>query len=349
MTLPLVGTETIDLVDLVADLKTPRSALLDRYFSTAVTFDTDMVQVEVEKGRRTIAPLVSPLVPGRVQQRAAHETRLIKPAYVKPKTVFDPTTTPVERALGEPIAGNLSAEERVNRALQQAMEQQDRQILRREEVMAAEVLRTGKLTLAGEDYPTTTVDFQRDASLSPATLAGGELWSAATPKIAAKLEALAKLVRKVSGVNPIDVIMGDDAFSAFIEDAGVKGQLDNRAIVGSQLTPGTEVAEGLTFHGVFNRRNMFTYSGWYVDPLDNTEKELWPAKVIAMVSGGDQGLRGRRFYGAIRDPKAGFRPLARFPKIWTDEDPAVTWLMTQSAPLVAPLRPDATLSVQVLA
>lgn len=347
MTIPI--SQTVDLTDLVEELKTPRSALLDRYFPTTSTFGTEVVQVDVEKGRRTIAPLVSPRVPGRPQARAGHQTNLIKPAYVKPKVAFDPDTTPVERQLGEPIGGNLSPEERHDRALLREMEAQDRQLIRREELMAAEALRTGKLTLVGEDYPATTVDFQRDASLSVAALAGGELWSAATPKIAAKLEALAKLARKISGVNPIDVIMGEDAFGAFIEDAGVKGELDNRNITGSSLAPGIEVSEGLTFQGVFRRRNIFTYSGWYVDPADNTEKEIWPAKVITMASPGEQGIKGRRFYGAIKDPAARFAQVRSFVKMWTENDPAVTWLMTQSAPLVAPLRPDASLSVQVLA
>ena len=345
----IATSQTVILTDLVEDLKTPQSAIVTRYFPVTSTFDTEVVQVDVEKGRRTIAPLVSPRVPGRPQTRAQHQTNLIKPAYVKPKVEFDPDTTPVERQLGEPIGGNLSAQERHDRALFREMSAQDRQLIRREELMGTEALRTGKLTLVGEDYPATTVDFQRDATLSPAALAGGELWSAATPKIAAKLEALAKLVRKASGVNPIDVIMGEDAFGAFIEDAAVKGELDNRGITGSALTPGIEVSEGLTFQGVFRKRNVFTYSGWYVDPADDTEKEIWPAKVITLASPGEFGVKGRRFYGAIKDPKAGFAAVRSFVKMWTEEDPAVTWLMSQSAPLVAPLRPDASLSIQVLA
>lgn len=347
--MPIPVGQTILLTDLVEDLKTPRSALLDRYFPVTSTFDSEVVQVDVEKGRRTIAPLVSPLVPGRPQARAGHETNLIKPAYVKPKVSFDPDTTPVERQLGEPIGGNLSAEERHDRALLREMEAQDRQLIRREELMGTESLRTGKLTLVGEDYPARTVDFQRDASLSVAPLAGGELWSAATPKIAAKLQALAKLVRKISGVNPIDIIMGEDAYGEFIENAAVQARLDNRRTAGSSQSPGTEVAEGLTSHGPFDNFNIFTYSGWYVDPVDDTEKEIWPAKVITMVSPGELGIKGRRFYGAIKDPVAGFAAVRSFVKMWTENDPAVTWLMTQSAPLMAPLRPDASLSVQVLA
>lgn len=341
--------DTSILADVVADLKRPASALLDRYFGTERRFDTESVTVDVMKGRRTIAPLVSPFVPGKVQQRQTHSTREIKPAYVKAKTPFDPVTTPVERQPGEAIGGSLSAQERHDRALIRELEAQMAQIVRREELMAAEALRTGKLVLVGEDYPTTEVDFQRDNSLSVATLTGNNLWSAySTAKPAKNFEAWAKLVRQISGVNPTDVIMGDDAYGEFIEIAAVRDQLDNRGITGSSQQPGTEVVEGLSFQGVFNRRNIYTYSGWYVDPLDDTEKEIWPAKVVVMTAPGDQGVMGRRLYGAIRDPKAGFQALPFFPKMWEDEDPAVTWLMTQSAPLVAPLRPDATLSVQVL-
>lgn len=341
--------ETAVLVDVVADLKRPQSALLDRYFGVEKRFDTEMVIVDLIKGRRTIAPLVSPLVPGRVQERQRHATNAIRPAYIKAKTPFDPATTPVERQPGEAVGGSLSGQERHDRALIRELEAQMAQVVRREELMAAEALRTGKLVLQGEDYPLTSVDFQRDASLTVATLTGTALWSASTTaKPARNFEAWAKLVRQASGANPTDVIMGDDAFSEFIDIASVQDSLDNKGIVGAQMQPGTEVAEGLTFHGVFNRRNIFTYSGWYVDPADDTEKEIWPAKVVAMVAPGEQGVMGRRLYGAIKDPKAGFQALPFFPKMWEDDDPATTWLMTQSAPLVVPQRPDATMSVQVL-
>ena len=45
----------------------------------------------------------------------------------------------------------------------------------------------------------------------------------------------------------------------------------------------------------------------------------------------------------IMDEKAAFKALRYFSKSWLEEDPAVRWLLMQSAPLVVPYRPNASL------
>ncbi len=345
--MPVTVHSTQTLIDVVANLKRPRSGILDRYFSDEVTFDTEAVDVDIEKGRRVIAPLVSPRLPAPVRKRPPSETRAIKPAYVKEKIPFDPADALV-RAVGENIGGSLSGQEREDRALLRSLDSLTMAVTRRIELMATEALRTGKLVLVGKDYPSTTVDFQRDALLTPAALAGAALWSASTSKPLRDIEKLRKAVRKASGVNPIDVVMGDDAFAEFQEHATVKDRLDTRNRTGNELQV-TQVSEGLAFQGVVDNANILTYSGWYIDPLDDTEKEIWPAKEIAVASPGREGINGKRLYGMIQDPKASYEPMPFFPKMWEEDDPAIVWVMVQSAPLVVPTRVDASGSQQVLA
>ncbi len=62
---------------------------------------------------------------------------------------------------------------------------------------------------------------------------------------------------------------------------------------------------------------------------------------------GSSAVEGIRHFGAIRDEKAGYCPMQMFPKLWTTEDPAVRYLMMQSAPLLVPYRPDATIAATV--
>jgi hypothetical protein len=52
-------------------------------------------------------------------------------------------------------------------------------------------------------------------------------------------------------------------------------------------------------------------------------------------------------YGAIKDEAAGMQALDYFSKSWTQPDPAVRFLMLQSAPLVVPYRVNATLAAKV--
>ena len=58
---------------------------------------------------------------------------------------------------------------------------------------------------------------------------------------------------------------------------------------------------------------------------------------------------GVRCFGAILDEKAGFNAMAVFPKMWSQQDPSATYVMTQSAPLTVPVNPNNSLTAQVLA
>ena len=109
---------------------------------------------------------------------------------------------------------------------------------------------------------------------------------------------------------------------------------------------GAQLQEGIVYRGDIDGIRVFTYAGWYVDPETNLEEEIWPSNVAALCSG---GLEGGRFYGAIKDPRAGFQAVPYFPTMWIDNDPPVEWLMVQSAPLVVPQRVDAAVAVEVVA
>ena len=104
---------------------------------------------------------------GKVVSAEGFETRSFKPAYVKDKRRFDPNA-PLKRLIGETIGGSLAPMNRREAALNRALTNQVENLTRREEVMAAEALRTGKITVAGEDYPTQVIDFQRDTELTVA-------------------------------------------------------------------------------------------------------------------------------------------------------------------------------------
>jgi len=63
---------------------------------------------------------------------------------------------------------------------------------------------------------------------------------------------------------------------------------------------------------------------------------------------GSRQIEGYRAFGAIRDEAAGFQAVPYYVKSWLEEDPAVRFIMMQSAPLVVPYRVDASLCATVL-
>ena len=75
-----------------------------------------------------------------------------------------------------------------------------------EEVMAAEILRTGQVVVSGDGYPSTTVNFGRDAALTKA-LTGSATWETAAVNPIEDLEDWADLVQTKSGMIAKTVII----------------------------------------------------------------------------------------------------------------------------------------------
>jgi hypothetical protein len=96
------------------------------------------------------------------------------------------------------------------------------------------------------------------------------------------------------------VIMGLDAWDNFSDNADVKARLDNRNTQGAVMAPGAQTQEGGIFRGTIDNFNIFTYAGWYVDPADDAEKEIFPAGEVVLTSGAIEGVRA---FGAILEGK----------------------------------------------
>jgi len=54
-------------------------------------------------------------------------------------------------------------------------------------------------------------------------------------------------------------------------------------------------------------------------------------------------------FAAIQDVASNFAPLEIFPKMWNAEDPSTTFVMSQSAPIMVPMNPNASLRARVIA
>ena len=58
-------------------------------------------------------------------------------------------------------------------------------------------------------------------------------------------------------------------------------------------------------------------------------------------------VEGVRCFGAIKDLDAGLQPLEVYSKMWRNEDPSVEYILSQSAPLMVPKRPNASFKIVV--
>lgn len=314
--------------------------LLDRYFAREQRSAVEEIHFDIEKNNRRIAPFVSPLVAGKIVESKGFNTAVFRPAYVKDKRVFD-VNRPLKRAIGEQIGGTMSPMARLQSAITYELQDQVTMLGRRLEVMAGETLALGQVTVVGDQYPSTVVNYTRDSTLTVA-LTGGNRWGQTGVKPLDSLQDWSQIVLKLVGAMPRDVIMTVDAWKLFRNDADVKVRLD-RFRGTSTVQPDAQIEEGGAFMGGIDGFNIFVYSGWYTND-SGVETVILPANTVLLVS---PQIEGYRAFGAIRDEEAGYQAVPNFSKSWIDHDPAVRYLLMQSAPLTVPYRPNAMLAATV--
>jgi hypothetical protein len=334
---------THTLTTVVASLLGDPQFLVDRYFGAVQTETSEEIHFDVMDGKRRIAPFVSPLVEGQIVTQQGFSTYTFKPAYIKDKRVFD-MNKPLKRSAGEQIGGTLSPMDRLRALIGVQLQDQRTMLNRRFEVMAGEILATGKCTITGDKYPTVIVDFGRNPLN---TVTAATLWSDPTANPLTDLATWSAVGLQTQGFQLTDVIMTPDSWTAFSTNKYVQDRLNLYRGIGAapSLNLQAPSAEGAVYMGTIDTFNIWQYLAWYVDPADGIEKTILPAKTVIMTS---PLMAGVQAYGAIRDEEAGLQPLPLFVKSWIEPDPSVRFIMLQSAPLLVPYRPNGSLAATVL-
>lgn len=312
---------------------------LDNHFGRQIAFTTEQVMFDEIETIRQIAPFVSPVVQGRVMRSEGYSTKVFRPAYSKPKHIIDPNRM-FARQAGEDLGGDTSPEARWNAAIVQNITEERQQLQRLWNWMAAMAVIHGKVTVAGEDYPTQVVDFGRHADLTR-VLQGTTRWGEADADPLADIAALRTRSALLSGSTITRLTMGLEAFDRFFADEKVQKMLkgDIRVTTSdSVLSAFGSTDQPFEYRGVLQGANgqgrleVYTYNEQYEDRNRQTVDIMSPYDVVG--TGG--GIQGVRCFGAIRDKRAGLQALPIFPKSWDQEDPSVSYTMSQSAPLMVP-------------
>lgn len=314
---------------------------LDNFFPRQMTFTTEEIMFDRIKTNRRLAPFVSPVVQGRVIRSQGYETRAFRPAYSKPKHIVDPNRV-FSRLAGEDIGGSSNPAQRWNAAVAENMAEERNMLQRLFNWMAAMSVIHGKVTITGEDYPTQVVDFGRNAGLTR-ILAGAARWGESGAAPLEDIADLRTLAFREGGSVINRLTMGLEAFDRFFKSQDVKDLLKGDSVNVNRTSDSTLSAMGSTdtpyeYRGVLQGANgqgrieVYTYNEQYEDAAGNTVDYMSPYDVV----GTGPGIQGVRCFGAIRDKRAGLQPIPIFPKMWDQEDPSVTYTMSQSAPLMVP-------------
>lgn len=335
--------DTTTLLGVVQQLPRFQPFMLSLFFPAVRTFGSRKIAFDDMAEDHRIAPFVSPIEAGQVMHARGSELKDFAPAYIKPKHLVDPERV-LDRMPGESIGGILSPGARRNAIIADNLLKERNAIMIRQEWMAVQAVLDGKVIVSGEKYPTTEVDFGRDAALTK-VLTGTALWTDTTNSN--PVDDVEDWSGELAGP-ATDMVMGKDAWKAFRKHPKVKEVLDTQ-LRGTQssLEIGAGNGEWYRLVGVLSGNiRVWVYSAYYEAEGTGTPTQYIPSNRIVL---GSSALRGVRAFGAIRDGSADYKAMEMFPKHWvTNDDPFAEYTMTQSAPLMVPTRPNASMSATVV-
>lgn len=304
----------------VQKLPPVRTFFRSTFFKHEETFTTKNVDVDFRKGSRKVAPFVSRLIGGKVVPNTGYETKTYTPPLVAPEKV---TTVDdlLQRRPGESIySGRTPAERAVLKMADDFVELRE-QIVRREELMCAQTILTGKIPIIG-DGVNEEIDFffTNKETISEAK----KKWTADTSDPIADLKRWHETVQKTGFVNCDICVMGTGVANAFVGNAKVQKVLDvknyNLAVIQPrQLPNGYNVSGNLTNQGLIftSTTNGIWTTGQ--NPAAPEDKPLVPADSLALLStSSDYSM----YYGAItliKEPDGNFMTVEGkyVPDTWT--------------------------------
>lgn len=314
------------------------------FFPETYEFDTAEVYFDRVLDDMRRAPFVAPLSPGKIQQNRGFRKETIVPASMKPKNQITGNEV-MARMAGEAIGGTMSASEREAALREWYLMKQMERIARTREWMASSILRTGAVTIVGDDYPSTVVNFQRTGSLTK-TLAGAARWNQAGISPYDNVDAWMDEVATASGSAVNIVVMDRLAWGLYAADPKAQKALDRQlgqtAAITLGLTP--TVPGAPVFKGRDGGVEFYVYNDVQQSETFVNEK-LIPDYTVMMGSQG--GFRGAKLCGVVQHAENHFEKGEYFPHEWIDPNTGAQWVETITAPMLASGRIDASLAATV--
>jgi hypothetical protein len=342
---------TATLLGTMRELEAPSNYWLDLCFPRVFTSTDEYIDFTKLDQKRRLAPLVVPTAQGKPIYSAAEKVYRVKPAYLKPKDPVTATRMIKKHAgMGELLNPRpQTPQARYNAIVADILAVHRDAIERRWEWMASQAVIYGKITLEDDAYPEVVVDFER-AGAHDVTLGVGVRWGDAGVSILGNIESWRSTIRLASfggGTNRItvgasvwEVMRADDEIREFLKtDLRTS---NNGMDLNVSMREGLEVERVGRLSGTLD---VYVYSDYYQDSTGTTIPFMDPRDVVLT----GPNVAGVRCFGAIQDTKANFQALPIFPKMWDQEDPSATFILSQSAPLMVPINPNNTFRARVLA
>lgn len=328
---------TREMMEAIDQTPPVRTFLQRTFFPTDNTHVTEKVEFDVRKGKRTMAPFVSPRIGGKVITRQGFKTNQFTTPKLAPEralTVDDIS----QRMIGENIYSQRTPAEREDELLAKDMTDLEESIARRKEWMCRQVLYEGKLDVVDEEEG---IDVQVDFGFTNIVVLGAdEQWSLATVDPLKILRARRKKTIKDTGTAPDIAIFSSDVIEDFISNPAIVKAMDVLNMKNVVIEPRI-VDPALTFYGRIAELDLdiYTYDEWFLNDEGEDEAMVPPGTVLLAHSGGEGAIE----YGLVtqmEDKKFHSYEGKLVPKVWADEKDEVKKIRLTSRPLPRPYDVD---------
>lgn len=327
-----------ELMPMIPSLFVGGNFLTRLLFPLVTTFTTAEVYFDRILDDLQAAPLVGPLSPGRIIDVPGYRKESVIPASMKPKNQVLPDQV-MSRLPGEAIGGEMSTEDRAAAIREWYLVAHMRRIMRRREMMAADLIKTGSMTLVGEDYPSTIVDFDRDNSLTEA-LTLTDRWGESGVSPFDDFDEMCNDVGDASGSAVEFGIFDKKAWALFEADPKFAKSIDRTLGQTSSAELGFKpgVPGKPTFKGRIGDVELYVYNDKNKD--NGSVSPLFPDYSVAAVSA--SGLEGCIAAGLVQHASNNYAEGEYFPHNWVEENTGAEFIETITASMPVPKRINAT-------
>lgn len=324
---------TREMMEAIDQTPPVRTFLQRTFFPGEQTHVTEEVEFDVRKGKRVMAPFVSPRKGGKVLTRQGYKTNQFKTPKIAPERVLTKDDISV-RAMGENVYSQRTPAEREDELLAKDMTDLEEAIARRKEWMCRQILFEGKVDVTDPDEG---VDIQIDFGFENIVVLGAdEQWGLATVDPLAILRKRRKKTIKDTGTAPDIAIFSSDVIEDFINNPFVLKAMNVLNMKNVVIEPRV-VDPALTFYGRIAELDLdiYTYDEWFLND-DGEEESMIPSGTVLL---GHSGGEGQIEYGLVtqmEDKKFCSYEGKLVPKVWADENDEVKKIRLTSRPLPRP-------------
>ncbi len=322
--------EMLEAIELRNPMKTFFS---DTFFKIHHTHIAEVIEVDVKKGKRRMAPFVAPRKGGKVILRDGFKTNMFRTPKIAPERI---TTVDdiIKRGFNENLYSKKTPEERADELFARDLSELEKAIVDRKEWLCRQVLFYGKIDVVDADEG---IDIQVDFGFeNKYALEDSLLWSASGVNPVEHLKQWRRDIIKKTGKAPNVCIMGSEVSDVFLKNSFVTKAMDVLNMKNIVIEPRV-VNPALTYFGRIAELDLdiYSYDEWFINDLGEEEAVIPYGHVLLANSGGIGSIE----YGAVTQMEGnGFVTYESeiVPKQWSREEDNIKMLRLTSRPMPLP-------------